>query len=150
MRPAILTPFLGIILSLATVKIGAQAVNPGPPIRAYLLDEGNGASAAPLGEGVTGDVGTLMRWRPGAFGYEGDFCVSNIHRPLGQPLGHVRLSEEYVLSGSGTISLWIELNPAINGDAFWGAHRGEVVLSAFPGAGEMTVSKYSCFLVGKL
>ena len=145
MRPAILTPFLGIILSLATVKIGAQAVNPGPPTRAYLFDEGNGASAAPLGEGVTGDVGTLMRWRPGAFGYEGDFCVSNTHRPLGQPLGHVRLSEEYVLSGSGTISLWIELNPAINGDAFWGAHRGEVVLSAFPGAGEMKINRAGFF-----
>ena len=141
MRPAILTPFLGIILSLAAVKIGAQGINPGPPIRAYLFDEGNGASAAPLGEGVTGDVGALLRWRPGAFGYEGDFCVSSIHRPLGQPLGHVRLAEEYVLSGSGTISLWIELNPAINGDAFWGAHRGEVLLSAFPGADEMKINR---------
>ena len=65
--------------------------------------------------------------------------------PLGAPLGHVRLDEEYVISGSGTISLWIQLNPAVNGDSFWGAHRGEVILSAFPGADEMKINRAGFF-----
>lgn len=140
-----------VILSLVMVSllgpsgIRAQEFNPGPPARAYLFDEGRGAETAPKGEGVIGSVSSLMNWRPGAFGYEGDFCVSNINRPLGASLGHVALDEEYVISGSGTISLWIELNPAVNGDAFWGGQRGEVILSAFPGADEMKMNRAGFF-----
>ena len=76
-----------VILSLVMVSllgssgIRAQEFNPGPPARAYLFDEGRGAETAPKGEGVIGSVSSLMNWRPGAFGYEGDFCVSNINRP---------------------------------------------------------------------
>ena len=92
LKTAILT--LTVITFLAGASIPAQEENPGPPDRAYLFDEGQGSETAPLGEGVTGSVGSLMRWRPGAFGYEGDFSVSNIHRPLGEALGHVRLAEE--------------------------------------------------------
>ena len=136
---------LVIVSLLGLAEIRAQELNPGPPDRAYLFDEGRGTEAAPRYEGVIGSVGSLMNWRPGAFGYEGDFCVSNIHRPLGAPLGHVRLDEEYVISGSGTISLWIQLNPAVNGDAFWGAHQGEVILSAFPGADEMKINRAGFF-----
>ena len=78
-----------VIVSLfGPVGIRAQELNPGPPVRAYLFDEGRGAEAAPIGEGATGSVSSLMNWRPGAFGYEGDFCVSNIDRPLGGSLGH--------------------------------------------------------------
>jgi len=142
-KTVILNLVIASLLGLAEIR--AQELNPGPPDRAYLFDEGRGTEVAPIGEGAIGSVGSLMNWRPGAFGYEGDFCVSNIHRPLGAPLGHVRLDEEYVISGSGTISLWIQLNPAVNGDAFWGAHRGEVILSAFPGADEMKINRAGFF-----
>ena len=136
---------LVIVSLLGLAEIQAQELNPGPPDRAYLFDEGRGTEAAPTGDGVIGSVGAFMHWRPGAFGYEGDFCVSNIPNPLGGSLGHVTLDEDYVIPGSGTISLWIELNPAVDGDALWGGHRGEVILSAFPGADEMKVNRAGFF-----
>ena len=136
---------LTVLSFLANTALEAQELNPGPPDRAYLFDEGKGSETAPLGEGVPGSVGSRMRWSPGAFGYEGDFSVSNIHRPLGEPLGHVRLAEEYVIQGEGTISLWIQLNPAVNGDSFWGAHQGEVLMSAIPGGDEMKINRSGFF-----
>jgi hypothetical protein len=119
--------------------------HPGEPMRGYLFDEGEGGFAEPLEDGVAGVVDPRMQWSPGAFGYPGDFSVDNMHHALGAAVGHVELDEEYDLLEEYTFSIWLHLNPAVEGDGYWGSNQGEIFLSAFPGGDEMKMNRAGFF-----